>query len=295
MNVRVGTAPDSWGVWFPNDDRQPPWSRFLDEVVEAGYEWTELGPFGYLPTDLSTLRPELDRRGLSVSGGFAMGPLESPADWPEVEKQVLGAGELLAALGAGFLVLIDGTYTDLFTGEPLAPERLDDDSWKRLIDTTHRVADVARERFGLAVVFHPHAETHVEYEDQIEMFLEGTDPDRVSLCLDTGHHAYCGGDPVEFMRRHHERISYLHLKSVDGEVRKRIQDEGISFVTAVDMNMFCEPAEGAIDFEAFRDVLSDIDFDGWAIVEQDMTPGFPDRPLPIAMRTRKYLREIGIG
>ncbi len=38
MNVRVGTAPDSWGVWFPNDDRQPPWSRFLDEVVEAGYE-----------------------------------------------------------------------------------------------------------------------------------------------------------------------------------------------------------------------------------------------------------------
>jgi inosose dehydratase len=282
-------------VWSPSDPRQPPWARFLDEVAEAGYEWIELGPYGYLPTDLATLRPELDSRGLKVSGTFAMGGLESPGDWPDVEEQVLGAGELVAALGAKFLVLIDGTYTDLATGESLAPDRLDDDSWKRLIDTTHRVADVARDRFGLDLVFHPHAETHVEYEDQIEAFLRQTDPDRVSLCLDTGHHAYRGGDPVEFMRRHHERIPYLHLKNIDGEVRKRVQDEGISFVTAVDMEMFCEPSAGAVDFEAFRDVLRDVDFDGWAIVEQDMSPGFPDKPLPIAVRTREYLREIGIG
>jgi inosose dehydratase len=295
MKVRVGTGPDSWGVWFPSDPKQPPWGRFLDEVAEAGYEWIELGPYGYLPTDLATLRPELDRRGLKVSGTFAMGGLESPDDWPEVKEQVLGAGELVASLGAKFLVLIDGTYNDLSTGDSLAPDRLDDDSWKRLIDTTHKVADIARERFRLALVFHPHAETHVEYEDQIEAFLEQTDPDRVSLCLDTGHHAYRGGDPVEFMRRHHERIPYLHLKSIDGEVRKKVQDEGIPFVTAVDMDMFCEPSAGAVDFEAFRDVLRDIDFDGWAIVEQDMTPGFPDKPLPIAIRTREFLREVGIG
>ena len=214
MNIQIGSAPDSWGVWFPSDPKQIPWQRFLDEIVEAGYDWTELGPYGYLPTDLSTVRAELDRRGLKLSAAFAMAHLEDPSAWPALERHVLGSGALAAALGAPFLVLIDDTYSDLFTGQPTRPNRLDDDPWKRLIETTHRVADLAS-RVGLQLVYHPHAETHVEYEDQIEAFLEQTDPKRVSLCLDTGHHAYRGGDPVAFFRRHHARIPYLHLKSVD--------------------------------------------------------------------------------
>ena len=148
---------------------------------------------------------------------------------------------------------------------------------------------------GLRLVFHPHAETHVEYEDQIETFLEQTDPNRVSLCLDIGHHAYRGGDPVDFMRRHHERVAYMHLKSVDADIRRRVESEGIVFSKAVGMDIFCEPSEGAIDFRAFRDVLEEVDYDGWAVVEQDMYPAPFDKPLPIAKRTRAYLREIGIG
>jgi inosose dehydratase len=295
MKVRVGTAPDSWGVWFSSDARQIPWRRFLDEVAEAGYEWIELGPYGYLPTDLPTLRAELDKRSLRVSGAFAMGNLEEPSGWRELERQVLGAGRLLASLDARFLLLIDDFHTNLFTGQPVGPTRLDGSGWKRLVYTTHRVADLARDRFGLSLVFHPHADTHVEYEDQIEMFLEHTDPDRVSLCLDTGHHAYRGGDPVSFMRRHHHRISYLHLKSVDRDVQKRVESEHVPFATAVEMGVFCEPSNGAVDFLAFRDVLREVGYDGWATVEQDMYPVPFDKPLPIAQRSRSYLREIGIG
>src|SRR5690349_2969521 len=167
MDVKIGSAPDSWGVWFASDPKQTPWQRYLDEVAAAGYEWTELGPYGYLPTDLPTLQAELDRRGLKVSAACAMAHLEDPADWPNLERQVLGAGELLAALGARFQVLIDDTYSDLFTGKPTRPARLAASDWKRLIETTHKVADLAQSRFGLQLAFHPHAETHVEYEDQI--------------------------------------------------------------------------------------------------------------------------------
>ena len=295
MNITIGSAPDSWGVWFPSDPQQTPWHRFLDEIVEAGYEWTELGPYGYLPTDLSILRRELDSRGLKVTGTFAMANVEEPSLWSELERQVLGAGERLAALDAKYLVLIDDTYTDLFTGEETAPKRLDENTWGRLIETTHRVADIARDRFGLQLVFHPHAETHVEYEDQIETFLEQTDPDRVSICFDTGHHAYRGGNPINFMRRHHDRIPYLHLKSIDLDVQKRVETEGIPFAEAVKMDMFVEPSKGAVDFLAFRDMLQEVDYNGYAIVEQDMYPAPFDKPLPIAKRTRAYLREIGIG
>jgi inosose dehydratase len=295
MNVEIGSAPDSWGVWFPNDSKQIPWARFMDEVVQAGYEWIELGPYGYLPTDLKTIESELAKRRLKVCAATVISNLEKPSAWAGLESQVLGSGELVAALGAKFLVLIDDPYSDLFTGKQIEPVRLDEASWKRMLETVHRVADIARDRFGLVVVFHPHAETHIEYEDQIEAFLEQTDPNRISLCLDTGHHAYRGGDPVGFMRRHHRRIPYLHLKSVDQELQKRVEAERIPFAIAVGMDIFCEPSRGAVDFERFGDVLREIDYVGSAIVEQDMYPAPFDKPLPIARRTRAYLREIGIG
>jgi inosose dehydratase len=295
MNVRVGSAPDSWGVWFPTDPKQIPWDRFLDEIAQAGYEWTELGPYGYLPTDAAILRAELDRRGLKATASFAMAHLEDPAVWPDLSRQIQGGGELAAALGGRFLVLIDDTYSDLFTGRPTRTARLDGDDWQRLIETTHRAADLAASRLGLQLVYHPHAETHVEYEEQIESFLAQTDPTRVSLCLDTGHHAYRGGDPVAFFRRHHERIPYLHLKSVDRDKQQWVERERIPFAIAVANDMFCEPDRGAVDFVAFRDALREAAYDGWAIVEQDMYPAAFDKPLPIARRTRDYLRAIGLG
>jgi inosose dehydratase len=295
MDVTIGSAPDSWGVWFSSDERQTPWHRFLDEIAEAGYEWTELGPFGYLPTDVPTLRGELAKRNLRVTGSAVQKPLADLTAWPAIEQEVRGACAVIAATGGKFLVLIDDTYTDLFTAKAIAPKQLDDDAWDRLIQTTHRVADIARDDFGLQLVFHPHAETHVEYEDQIERLLADTDPERVFLCFDTGHHAYRGGDPVTFMRKHHERIPYLHLKSVRPEMIEKVERENIPFAIAVGDDMFCEPSEGAVDFLAFRDVLREIDYHGYAMVEQDMYPAPFDKPLPIAKRSRAYLREIGIG
>lgn len=294
MNIRIGSAPDSWGVWFPSDNQQTPWLRFLDEVVEAGYELIELGPYGYLPTDIAILKKELEQRSLKVAGTFVMRCLEDPSLWPEIEKEVLGVCELLVALDAKFLVLIDDTYTDLATDAQLAPALLDETGWKQLIETTNKIADLTA-KFGIKLVFHPHANTHVEYEEQIEKFLDDTDPDRVSLCLDTGHHAYRGGDCVAFIRKHHKRIPYLHIKSVDYNIQKKVEAENIPFAKAVSMDMFCEPSKGVVDFVAIRDLLREIDFDGWAIVEQDMYPAPFDKPLPIAKRTRSYLREIALG
>ncbi len=295
MNVKVGSCPDSWGVWFGEDPKQIPWRRFLDEVAEAGYEWIELGPYGYFPQDLKVLRRQLSRRNLKVSGTFLMAHLEDPEAWPGLESQLLGVGELLAGLGAQFLVLIDDLHTDWFTGERIKPERLDEDAWKRLIDTTHRAAIIVREKFDLQLVYHSSPDSHVAFEDQIEKLLEDTDPEVVSLGQDIGHLAYRGVDPVAFVRRHHERIPYLHLKSVDPKLRQQVVAEEIAFIHAVAMGMFCELSKGLVDYIAFRDLLQEIDYDGWAIVEQDMYPVPFDKPLPIAKRNREYLRSIGIG
>jgi inosose dehydratase len=296
MDIKVGTCPDSWGVWFPQDEKQTPWQRCLDETQAAGYRWIELGPYGYTPTDPKVLKPELEKRGLVAVGQtideFA---LEDPAIWPVMEKTVCASAELLAALGAEYFVIIDAPYNDLGTGKPMRPRQLDDAGWKMLIDTNHKLAKLLRDRYDVKFLYHPHAETYVEYEDQIERFLNDTDPELVGLCFDTGHHAYRGGDPVAFMRKHHKRIPYLHLKSVDRDVQRKVEETGIPFAEAVGIDMFVEPNAGAVDFIAFRDLLKEIDYKGYGIVEQDMYPAPFDKPFPIAKRTREYLRKIGIG
>jgi len=295
MNVKIGTAPAAWGVNFPNDSKQTPWSRYLDEAAEAGYEWTELGPYGYLPTSLPTLRQELERRNLKLTGAFVMRPLESPEAWSEIEQDVLDAGELVSALDAKHLVLIDAQYTHEITGEPIAPSTIDDEAWKILIDTTHAVARLAQEKFGLRTVFHPHAETYVQYEPQIEKFLKETDPELVGVCFDIGHHAFCGGEPLAFLRKHHQRIEYLHFKSVDPHKLKEVEERGTPFAIATAQDVFCEPLLGTVDFLALRDMLREFNYEGFGIVEHDMYPAPFDKPLPIAKRTRASLKEIGLG
>ena len=169
MSIRIGTGPNAWGVRRdPNQPDRVPWRRFLDEVVEAGYDWIEVGHYGYLPTDARTLRAELDSRGLNAIAATAMaGHLDHPSDWPRIETTVTRIGEVAASAGAKYLVLIDDSYTA--PGSRVSAPETDDDGWKCLVEAIHRAADMVRERFALEMTFHPHADTHVETEEQTEL------------------------------------------------------------------------------------------------------------------------------
>ena len=124
MSIRLGSAPDSWGIWFASDPRQIEWPQFLDELADAGYEWMELGPYGYLPTDVRILSSELEKRGLRAIGSFAQAPLENPEVWPSLERQLRRLGEVLAPLNARYVALIDEFYSEMLTGAAVAPREL---------------------------------------------------------------------------------------------------------------------------------------------------------------------------
>jgi inosose dehydratase len=161
-----------------------------------------------------------------------------------------------------------------------------------MIETVHHIGSVASGD-GIGALFHPHAETPIEYERQIARFLDDTDPELVNLQLDVGHHAYRGGDPVSFLLKHQDRTHCLHFKSVDADVRERVERERIPWAHAVAMGIFTEPAAGVVDFVALKRAIEQIGYEGWAIVEQDMYPAPFDKPLPIARRTREFFDELG--
>jgi inosose dehydratase len=292
--IRIGSAPDSWGVWFPDDPQQVPWQRFLDEVSACGYEWIELGPYGYLPTDPQVLREETGRRDLKVSAGTVFTGLHrGPEVWDSTWEHVAGVAALTQAMGARHLVVIPAFWRDDKTGEVLEERTLTAGQWRDLTAQTERLAREVRERYGLQVVVHPHADTHVDTEENVTRFLDATDPDLVRLCLDTGHYAYCGGDSVKLIETYGERIGYLHLKQVDPAVLAEVRAQELPFGPAVARGVMCEPPAGVPALEPVLAAAQGLGVDLFAVVEQDMYPCEPDTPLPIARRTRAFLRSCG--
>ncbi|MEU4951075.1 sugar phosphate isomerase/epimerase [Streptomyces lavendulae] len=292
--IRVGSAPDSWGVWFPEDPLQTPWERFLDEVADAGYEWIELGPYGYLPTDAARLADETAKRGLRVSAGTVFTGLHhGPAVWEQTWEHVSRIAALTRDTGAEHLVVIPSFWRDDKTGAVLEDRVLTPDQWRELTSQTERLGREVRDRYGLRIVVHPHADTHIDTPANVARFLDATDPALVSLCLDTGHYAYCGGDSVEAIETFGERIGYLHLKQVDPRVLADVRAEELPFGPAVARGVMCEPPSGVPALEPVLAAAQRLGVELFAIVEQDMYPCPPDRPLPIARRTRAHLRSCG--
>jgi inosose dehydratase len=294
--LRLGTAPDSWGVWFPTDPHQVTWDVYLDEIARVGYVYTELGPQGFMPQDPEQLKDELAQRGLTVCGGTVFAGLHKGAD--ALAKAIDDFGreaKLLAAVGAEYLVHLPEQYTDMHTGEATQAGDIDPEQWKNLVTGTDQLAKVIYEEYGVKLVFHPHVDTHVDTQTRIERFLTDTDPDLVNLCLDTGHVAYCEGDNIEIIERFPERITYVHLKSVDPVVRARALAENMPLSDAVKLGVMCEPPYGEPDMPPLLDALGALDREIFAVIEQDLYPVEPHIPLPIGARTAGYYVGCGLG
>jgi inosose dehydratase len=123
----LGNAPDSWGIWFPQDKRQVDGRSSLDEVHEAGYTCIELGPWGYLPTDSDVLKTELAKRNLKLVASTVGCDLNDDDSVGELIKALPEITALQKDLDAGFVVLLPPMITDLFTGEEVLPRTLTDD------------------------------------------------------------------------------------------------------------------------------------------------------------------------
>lgn len=290
----IGSAPDSWGVWFADDPQQTPWERFLDEVAAAGYTRIELGPYGYLPTDPKQLAEEVGKRGLTVTAGTIFEHLHRADSWESTWAGVSATAELTRAMGAKHVVVIPDFWRDPVTGRQIEDPELTAEQWPQYAAQVNRLAKQVREEFGLQVQFHPHADTHVDTHANVERFLAETDPDLVTLCLDTGHISYCDGDNLKLIQDHPERIGYVHLKQVDPQVMEKVRAEEIGFGEAVKLGAMCEPPRGIPEMAPILDALADLDHvELFAIVEQDLYPCAPEVPLPIATRTLDYLRSCG--
>jgi inosose dehydratase len=291
------SAPDSWGVLdYPGPSWEQSYEKMLDEMVEAGYTGTELGPYGFFPTDPHILQPQLRKRGMNLLGSFVPVKLSDSASGPEVLERIRKVGKLLSTLKAPFLVMADDQSVErnAFSGRAhdKACPTLSATQWKhvgRIVADAEKVAS----EFGLDLVFHPHVATYVETPEECEKLFDATSHTNLGLCLDTGHCFYGQGDSVTEAEKFKSKLRFVHVKDCDAKVLEEARSNHWTFEEAIQHQVFTIIGQGAIDFPAFFRTLLKNGYSGWSVVEQDVTFGDTNiRPAESVAASLEYLRGV---
>jgi inosose dehydratase len=297
---KFASAPDSWGVLdYPGPSWEQSYQKMLDEMVVAGYTGTELGPYGFYPTDPHVLEPELKQRKLKLLGSFVPAVLSDPASTKVVVEHIRKVGGLLAALGAPFLVLADAQSEerDRIAGRVPADgsKGWNAEQWKQVGRVVAEAAKVTQD-FGLDLVFHPHISTYVETAAETEQFYDVTSGTGIGLCLDTGHCAYAGDDSAEEAEKYRDILRFVHIKDVDAKVIAKVRRTEMNFEQAIEANAFTIIGQGSIDFPQFFQVLKKNGYSGWMVVEQDVKFGATIMPpVESIAASLRYLQQVVSG
>jgi inosose dehydratase len=307
--IRVANAPCSWGLLeFDGLGAQPiGMAQMLDELRDTGYVGTELGDWGFMPTEPTSLRDELASRDLTIVGAFVPIAFKDRAAHAAGAEAAIRTARLLADATAGeqgrpVLILADENGIDPArterAGRITADLALTDAEWTTFAAGVERVARAVTAATGLPVAFHHHCAGYVETPDEIAELLARTAPDAVGLVFDTGHYLYGTGanDPAAVtagLERFWPRIVHIHFKDCDPTVATQARREGRDYYAAVRNGIFSELGRGAVDFPDTLAHLRARGYGGWLVVERDVLPGL-GTPRASAARNRDYLRGIGI-
>jgi inosose dehydratase len=299
--IKIANAPCSWGALefdLKEKSKQIGFKQVLDEIKETGYQGTELGDWGYMPTVPSELRNEIIKRDLDLLGAFVPVVLSDINKHDEGISAALKVAGLMHSAGfeKAFIVLADdnGTIPERTqnAGRILPKMGLSDAQWIDYAKGADKIAKAVKEAYNIRTVFHHHCGGYIETPEEIDKLLRLTDPEFLGLCLDMGHYAFGGGNPVDAIKAHSNRIWHVHFKDFDPKIANISKAVNGDYFDAIKRGVFCELGKGNVDFETIVSMLHQMGYDQWIVVEQDILPGMGN-PKVCAQRNREYLRGIG--
>jgi inosose dehydratase len=286
---RIASAPISWGICeVPGWGAMLPTPRVLQEMAELGLPATELGAPGFLPDAPQALRAELGAFDMALLGGFTPLVLHERSERDSALAYARRTAQLFQECGATKFIsalVMDGDWS--------VPRPMDSTQRKHLIEMLGVVDEICAEH-GLEQVVHPHLQTMVETRDDVERILQDCD---VHWCLDTGHLAIGGVDPVEFARQAGDRVGHVHLKDVDMSKAGAVLNREITIMAGVQQGLFTPLGQGDVPIAEVVQVLEASGYQGWYVIEQDtaLTQGLPPEgqgPVRDVQRSLDYLRTV---
>lgn len=296
--------PENWGLpadlpyekWDEEVSADPRrfFDRMLDGAAEAGLEGIEFAPApgGWVNAvraygSTSAVRDALARRNLTVSSSYVLptwlaGILD--ASGPAARNDALADAiddfsrhaEFLRELGCSTLVtstvpravFAEGqsadAVSDLFA-RPSDPSQID-----MVADLLTSVA-AGPASVGVQVAIHTDAYSLCSRPEDIDRVMANTDATKIGLCIDAGHIALDGSDPIEVLRRHSQRAGVLHWKDCAAPLPAGVLT-GTPMERHDDMiRSFRLLGEGMIDWYEWTDILRSECWSGWGVAELDMS------------------------
>ena len=296
--IKIANAPCSWGALeFELEGKSLGYQQVLSEMVETGYEGTELGDWGFMPSNPDELKKVLDEKNLQLLGAFVPVALANEeAHTAGIELALKTAGLMFdAGYKYAFIVLADenGSVEERTKNAGrITPEMgLSEGQWKTFAAGAEKVAKAVKDKYGMRTVFHHHCGGYVETPQEVAKLMELTNPEILGLCLDMGHFAFGGGDPVEALQKYYNRIWHVHFKDFDPKVGLAAQENKYDYFKSVEQGVFCELGKGSVDFNSIVNILNEKGYDGWIVVEQDVLPGMGN-PKVCAKRNREFIQTL---
>lgn len=299
--IKIANAPCSWGALeFDLQGQSAGYKQVLDEMKSAGYTGTELGDWGFMPTDPQSLKKELEERSLQLLGAFVPVALSQEAAHKEGVERAIKTALLMKEAGFddAFIVLADDNGSvpnrTINAGRITAEDALSPEAMQVFAQGANTVAEALLKETGMRTVFHHHCAGYIETPAEIEALLALTNPECLGLCFDTGHYMYGGGNnAAAFLEKHYNRIWHVHFKDFSPVVASEARQKNWSYFESVAAGVFCELGKGVVDFASVRDVLQKKEYKGWIVVEQDVLPGMGN-PFQCAVNNIKFLESIAL-
>jgi inosose dehydratase len=245
-----------------------PKQRVLTEMVELGFTATELGADGFLPSDPDELNADLKPFGMTLLGGFTPVVLHDPSQRAATIASATATAQFFQKTGA--TKFVSSVVQDM---DWSFPRELSVEEKRHMAEMLGVIDDICGE-YGLEQVLHPHVQTLVETKDDISRVLDTCD---VHFCLDTGHMAFGGQDPVEFAKTAMDRVGHVHLKDIRMDLVPAVLRREVSLMAATQAGVFTNLGAGDVDIMGVVQTLESAGYRGWYVIEQDtaITGGFP--------------------
>ena len=286
---RVQSAPISWGICeVPGWGAMLPTPRVLAEMSAMGMTATELGAPGFLPTDPDEVKAVLAEYGMTLMGGFTPVVLHDPAQRQATIESATATAKLFQRAGATKFVSAVVQDWDWAIPRPLTV-----DEQKHMVEMFGVIDEICEEH-GLQQVLHSHVQTVVETKDDINRVLDTCD---VNFCLDTGHMAIGGQDPVAFAKEAMERVGHVHLKDVRLDMVPPVLRREVTLMAATQAGLFTPLGQGDVDILGVVQTLEAAGYRGWYVIEQDtaITDGLPaegEGPVTQVRTSMQYLTDV---
>tara|TARA_B100000575_G_C23120878_1_gene648647 strand:+ start:1032 stop:1940 length:909 start_codon:yes stop_codon:yes gene_type:complete len=259
--LKIGNAPCSWGIYYPNNNFLK-YDKYIMKLSDIGYQYSELGPLGYFNDEISIIKDLLTKYNIHISGSTHVHSFADLSMFEKLKTDINKISDILLNLNSSNLIVMDNSQFYSKNNK----RNVNFDDWKEIMKNIIEIQNFVENEYGIKLHFHPHVGTFIEYEEQIDKLLNDTN---ISLCFDTGHHAFWNQSSLNYLKKVISRVGYIHLKNVNDTIRQKVWNNEISIEQSYDFGVMSPLEYGFVNISDIIKFLLKKEFSGFCVIEQD--------------------------